>query len=490
MKRLLLHIALLLLAVNVHAQLEFEHAYRNGSYDNAEAVVQQHDGGYVIAGSTSSWGNGNSDAYLFKIDSVGNCLWSKAYGTGNVEWAQDIAVTPDSGLVVIGYTNGLGAGGYDLYLLRLDSLGNLLWDTTYGGSDWDFGYSIAVTADSGYIITGETYSFGQGNADGWVIKTDPQGNIEWEHTYGGALDDRLFDLDTLPGGDYALVGETRSVGAGDTDMWIMRLDPMGNIVWNTARGSQCWDQGVDIHLTYDGNLAIIGTHCEPDSTTQQWIQVIDPNSNLIWERISGGADNEYGAAIAEQEWPGLAIISVAQTYSFGGGAGDFNYQRRTPSGIYITGDTWGSGFMEHPKDVIRTADLGYIFVGVTEGFFPAYRDIYVIKMSNAGSIGAFQNGLTCSTNVGIDEASNPIANVSVYPNPFEQTARVDIAVSASAQLEEFEFVMLDMAGREVYRTLEYSTSFEISPGELEGGVYLYRVLVDGQLAAAGKLVSY
>jgi hypothetical protein len=488
-KTFLFHIALLFLALPSLAQPEFEHIYTHGGYDKAEAVIQTYDDGFVIVGSTSTWGNGSSDAYIFKIDSAGNCLWSKTYGTNDIEWAQDVVETPDSGLAVLGYTNGMGAGGYDLYLLRLDSLGNLLWDTTYGGSDWDFGYAISLAPDSGFIMAGETYSFGAGNADGWIIKTDGMGAVEWDSTYGGPLNDRLFDVDTIPGGSYAAVGETESFGAGDYDMWILRLDTIGDTIWTRTKGGLCYDSGQDVLLTVAGDLAVMGTHCLSDSNIQNWLNVIDTAGVDVWDVADGGQGDEYGKAVAQQEWPGQSFYTLGNTSSFGAGVVDYLYERRTPnSGVYIAGSTFGGLSYDDAQDVIRTTDLGYIFVGSTESFNGDYSDIYILKMSNAGTVGNLVLDLNCPDNVGIAEDLAVQIGVQCYPNPMTDEATVALELPDHLQNSALDFVLFDMMGREVYRLSPSSSPFMIQPSAVNSGLYFYQVYLDGMKSGSGKLV--
>lgn len=498
MKYLLSSIAVIVFAFSAHAQLDFTNTYTTGGDDYAQAVCNTYDNGYIIAGASSGLGHGATDAYLFKIDSVGNCVWSRNYGTNNIEWANSIVETPDSGYAVLGYTNGIGNGGYDMYLLRLDSLGNLLWAKTFGGAAWEFGHSITLAADSGFVLAGETASQGAGNVDAWVIKTDPQGNIEWDFTYGGGLNDRIFDLDTLSGGGYIAVGESQSfTGNGHYDLWILNLDANGAINWSQSRGDDLDDSGHGIHETVGGDLVIVGTHSEPDTTTQMWLMKITTGGMDVWEDIFGGADNEYGRDVVQQEWPGQALIVLGQTRSFGGGAGDFFYNRRGDNGVYITGNTYGSGFNEEPQAVIRTHDLGYIFVGSTKGFYAQYSDIYVVKMNQAQSVGVETTNVLCpAPTVSIEDELDPTNfDVQVYPNPMQSTATVEVQFPNNVSAQDLNFKIYDMTGREVYSLSPTpqdmglsSASFTIQPEGLQSGVYLFSIFNMKQQIASGKLL--
>src|SRR5687767_14211712 len=142
--------------------IRWERVYGGPSQDYGRFVQQTSDSGYIVAGSTSSY-TGNTDEYLLKTDVNGKFKWHKIFGGANVEWARCVKQTPaDSGYIFCGYTNSFGNGGYDVYLVKTDSAGNMLWQKTFGGTDWDFGYSVDITYDGGYVIAGSTYSSGSG----------------------------------------------------------------------------------------------------------------------------------------------------------------------------------------------------------------------------------------------------------------------------------------------------------------------------------------
>jgi len=158
-----------------------------GSYpDYVSSIQQTSDGGYIVAGHTLSFGVGDRDFWVLKLDEEGNVEWQKAYGGSDYDWATSIQQTDDGGYIVAGYTFSFGAGGYDFWVLKLNENGNVEWQKTYGGSDDEEAYSINQTDDGGYIVAGgSTYSFEPGGYDVWVLKLDEEGNVEWQKTYGG-----------------------------------------------------------------------------------------------------------------------------------------------------------------------------------------------------------------------------------------------------------------------------------------------------------------
>jgi len=155
--------------------------------------------------------------------------WNKTYGGTGDDWAGSVVQTSDGGFVMAGGTDSFGAGDYDFWLVKTDAEGNMEWNKTYGGTDIDTARSVIQTGDGGYAIAGQTMSFGAGGRDFWLVKTDAEGNMEWNKTYGGGEGDYLFSVVQTGDGGYALAGYTYSFGAGYDDLWLVKVAPFRDI---------------------------------------------------------------------------------------------------------------------------------------------------------------------------------------------------------------------------------------------------------------------
>ena len=204
--------------------MQWNQTYGGTGNDVGIHVLQTGDGGYALAGSTSSFGAGSNDAWLIKTDAAGNMQWNKTYGGTGMEFGQCLEPTSDGGYAIACITTSFGAGSLDFWLVKIDSSGNMEWNMTYGGTGSDGPTHFIQTEDEGYAIVGFTTGSDQ-NAS--LIKTDEFGNMEWNQTYGGTGTEISYALLETSDGGYLLTINTNSFGAGDNDIWLVKTDESG-----------------------------------------------------------------------------------------------------------------------------------------------------------------------------------------------------------------------------------------------------------------------
>jgi hypothetical protein len=277
------------------------------SDDEAFSIIQSSDGGYIVAGRTSSFGAGSGDIYVVKLDSSGNVVWAKTIGGSSNDWAISITQSSDGGYVVAGSTWSFGAGSGDIYVVKLDSSGNIVWTKTIGGNSDDFARSIIQSSDGGYVVAGLTQSFGAGGYDFYVVKLDSGGNIVWTKTIGGSDDDDAFSIIQSSDGGYVVAGYTSSFGAGDWDFYVVKLDSSGNVVWTKTIGGNSGEFAFSIIQSSDGGYVVAGVY----------VVKLDSSGNVIWTKTIGG----IAFPIVRSSDGGYVVAGL--TESFGAGYDDF-----------------------------------------------------------------------------------------------------------------------------------------------------------------------
>ena len=215
--------------------IEWQYKYDLNDEDYANSIQETSDGGYIMAGETVN-GAGGSDFLVLKLNSDGIIAWQKSYGGTGGEKAQSIVET-DSGYVVAGGTYSFGVLGSDMWILNLDTDGNIVWQKTYGSAEDEWAQSIRTTADGGYVVAGYTWSFGAGNGDFWVLKLNSDGSTYWQRRYGGLDPDYSYCVQQTEDEGYAAAGLTFSFGAGQCDFWVLRLASDGSIDFAPASGA-------------------------------------------------------------------------------------------------------------------------------------------------------------------------------------------------------------------------------------------------------------
>jgi hypothetical protein len=220
-----------LIHVDSTGNAEWNQTYGGWDDDGTIFMVHTSDGGYALAGMTESFGYGSDrdDFWLVKTDSSGNMEWNQTYGGAIREYGFCLVQTSDGGYAMAGCTCSFGAGSHDAWLVKADALGNLEWNRTYGGADVDGVTSLIQTSDGGYMLAGCTCSYGAGKGDFWLIKADEAGAMQWNRTYGGAEFDIASSLVATSDGGYTIAGYTYSFGAGNSDLWLIKTDEQGVI---------------------------------------------------------------------------------------------------------------------------------------------------------------------------------------------------------------------------------------------------------------------
>ncbi len=350
--------------------------------DYGRAVSQTSDNGYIITGSTNSFGAGGSDCWLIKTDVAGDTLWTKTFGGNGDDYGRAVQSTSDGGYIIAGYTNSFGAGDADCWLIKADASGNTIWAKTFGGNGNDEGNSVSQTSDGGYIITGYTKSYGAGGADYWLIKTDAAGDTLWTKTFGKDGDDYSRAVRQTSEGGYIITGYTNSFGAGFYDIWLIKTDAAGDTLWTKIFGGSGYEECYSVQQTTDGGYIMAGkTWSLSNGTSNADVSLIktDSSGNTIWTKTFGGSLFEKGNCV--QQTADGGYIVTGYTESYGANIQDVWLIKTDTAGNIFWTKTIGGYNIDEGCFVQQTSDDGYIVTGSTRSFGAGSHDVILIKIA-------------------------------------------------------------------------------------------------------------
>jgi len=364
------------------------------SVEQGNSVQQTSDGGYIVAGYTSSYGAGSNDFWLIKTDASGTEEWSRTYGGSSLDWAYSVQETQDEGYIITGSTQSYGAGSHDVWLIKTDKSGIEEWSRTFGGSAYDHGNSVQQTTDGGYLVAGITLSYGAGSYDFWLIKTDGSGTEEWNYTFGGTEDDQGNSAQQTADGGYIIVGHTTSYGAGDYDVYLVKTDASGTEEWSQTYGGSYMDIGEGVWQTSDGGYILTGeTKSYGAGSYDVYLVKTDASGTEEWSQAYGGGDDDKGYCIQQATDGGY--ITAGSTRSFGAGSADvwvlkiegeaplpdvsIEIVPDSPPVIVPQGGSFGfSGTLTNNTDQPQLVDAGTMAIGPEKnvyGPFKKFRDL-------------------------------------------------------------------------------------------------------------------
>jgi len=444
------------------------------------------DGNLIMTGTTQSYGAGNADILTVKTNKDGDTLWTTIYGGSALEYGFNITQMSDGGYTICGESTTWGSGIFDAYLIRTNANGDTFWTKVYGGIDGEaFTSVLQPSSCSGCIIaSGYTESFGEGDDDIYVVKTDSAGNILWSKTYGDSLSDVSYAMIETSDGGFLLAGSTTSSGAGMEDAIVMKIDASGNLLWNkTFGGAADYEDGNFITPAPGGAYIISGrTGSFGAGNEDVFLFKVDTAGNLFWTKAIGGVfhDKGYGVATVPFE---TNFAVCGGTMSFGPG------MSLTFNAYFIKVDSSGSGTC-HTVAVNPVITNPIAIVG-TPSVFTGTGGISQIT---ATQVTSGLNVLDVCGPVG-EENITTENNISVYPNPFstETTLRIRGTLITN-EVAEFVFYLYDVLGKEIksYSIKSFFPNHELTltipRGNVKSGIYFYELNSPDRVIGKGKLV--
>ena len=374
---LLFHVTVVF-AATTGGDLVWDATFGEVTDDRAYSGIELSDGNFLMTGYTATTGLGRfNDVYLIKSNSDGVVIWKQTYGGGNNDYGRAVIEASSGGYVITGYTESFGAGSADVYLIKTDTEGVVVWENTFGGVSWDRGYDVIETSDGGYLVTGQTGSFGAGNSDVYLIKTDSEGTAEWTKTFGGAESENGWSVIELSSGGYLIAGQADPFPG---DVYLVKTDQNGEPVWERTYGGAGYDWGYSVIETSAGSYLITGL----TTGTENWDAFLintDQNGDIIWQNTYGGIESVVGLSVIELEAGGFLIAGNSDTYESPTGSDVYLGQTDT-AGNLIWSDTFGGSADDYAYSVSELESGGYLVTGYTDSYGAGSYDFYLIKTTS------------------------------------------------------------------------------------------------------------
>lgn len=410
------------------SQSTFFKSYGGNLNDYAEGIISTKDSGFVAVGATESFGNGLTDFYLIKIDKDGNFQWHKTFGGPGIDFGKAVIQTPDSGYLACGYSNSINLN-YDLFIIKVDQNGNLEWSKRYGGDDWDFGNNIVASKvnSNHFFIIGQTFSYGNLNGNGLILKINSNGDSLKMNTFGGNLEDDFKDAVQDNNGNLYCIG-TNNSKFQDSRLWISKINNYGDSIWNYYSDS-LMSNGRSITIINE-KLVFCGSrnpiqvgNVIPKSF--YLVGAIDSNKNELFF-----ADFNYVSESVE------SCVDVIRKQNSNNYYLISNIHHNNQNKIYNSEMTnqyvvpGQSSLNGNNEDIVKGLDTllsndGFVAVGTTQETNYGFTDIFIAKTYNVEWDSTYSNNLL------LNNIDQNVKTIRIYPNPTKRFLHLENVTNES-----------------------------------------------------------
>jgi hypothetical protein len=476
--------------------IEWAKCFGGSGDDNVYSIQQTKDSGYVVAGYNKSTdgevtgNNGNKDFWIVKMDQSGDLQWEKSLGGSSDECANSVKQTIDGGYIVAGWTTSNDSmvsgnhGMQDMWIVKLGNTGELEWQKCLGGSNYDIAYSIQQTYDTGYIVAGVTGSgdgdvtMHHGNSDYWLVKLNSSGVIQWQKCLGGSGGENAYSVQQTSDSGYIVAGESASIdgdvtGNHGNDCWIVKLNSLGEIQWEKCYGGTHQDEANDIKQTTDGGYVFAGSTNSTDGDVSGlhgqwysdfWVVKISDAGAIQWQKCLGGDSLDIARSV--QQTPDGGYIVSGETMSINGdvagnqGQYDAWIVKVDNSGSIQWQKCVGGTHEDSSNGTWVTIDGGIISTGCTN--------------SNDGDVSGNHGGwdfgvVKMASESSINENTKDYP-LQIFPNPATSTLNIECP-----QSQILNVTLFNLMGEQVMQRNFAGTKESIEISSLPSGMYIVKV---------------
>lgn len=443
-----------LISLNGISQIKFYKIYTNNGYDFGQGVVQLEDSSYVVTGSSSSFQEGASQAYLLKVDSLGQYLWSKHYGGNESDGGKRVLYKKDVGFFIAGYTNSIGNGGFDGYLVKTDESGNFLWEKAYGEEGWEKINDAVMLADTGIMMVGQTNSNTSGNDNFYIIRTNKEGDTLWTKNFGTSEYDFATSIRVLNDSICIIGGQMYNEDSLLLKAYLMSIKINGEIQWTKYLGNN------GEYIIKD--ICIVGNEINAVGTrTDTLTDLVD--AYVVVTTTSGVYVNEYAYEYAGYDshdlitpygTQGKYYFAHSQQNTGSYPIGKDMFVIRYDNSLQYNGGGASVGITNTGEDVpgqlISTNDGGAIIVGYNTAFGTGGNNIFIAKigpnddMPNTYGEQPLNNLVQVFENAALDDQA-----FKAFPNPTSAMLMINVPVDFDGVIE-----VKDITGKSIFNLVE------------------------------------
>ncbi|MEO0181620.1 MAG: hypothetical protein ABIM74_06075 [candidate division WOR-3 bacterium] len=366
------------ITINI-SQTLFAKAYGEEGVERLHSICQTQDGGYILSGRSNSFSSGDDDVFILKIDKVGNLIWARTYGGPDADIGNIGTLTEDGGYLLLGETRSFGQGENDVLILKVNQNGDVEWAETFGSPGYDAGISVIQAHDGGYVITGYT-GFGAGAVDLLALKIGPDGAFHWARSFGGpGFDLGVLIIRTEDG--YAISGSEWGSGLlGGWNAYVLRLDVAGNPLWARLYGSGSDEQAQGIAQAPDGGFVFAG-YTSVLGPQDYLVMKLSPAGDPMWAKAFGGESDDQAYPIIRASDGGFVVAGYACSFE----GMDFLILKLKESGDLEWARGFGGYWEEAAYNMIQTQDAGLAIVGFTVSYGAGNEEAAVLKIDPQGN---------------------------------------------------------------------------------------------------------
>lgn len=521
-----------------YAQSGFQEIFGGSDDESVFSLIQTLDGGFILTGNSQSYGlsNGLDNILLIKTDSLGTFQWARAYGDSLAENGSCVRQAADSSYWVTGRTYSNGSGSSDVFLLHTDPSGHLLFYKTFGDSLYEAGQSLELTTDGGCLITGGTYSTGNGDQDIFILKTDSTGQMQWLRIFGSTMFDQGTSLAILSSGGFLVGG--RGIENGSMDILLTRFTDNGTLLWTKAYSGAYYDESYSVTESADYQYLISGstTSFGNNNGFANFILIkTDTTGNILAAKTFGGAEADAAYSVYANRDSGFTVTGYSESYT--GLAANPNTRGTDSANVFVIRvdaqlDTlwsciYGGPSMDESFSVIQKNDNGFAVAAFEKSFGNDSSHAYLISMDPSGMSGChqlyvkpevldvvpFTNNLFFTVyNSGFAFSSGSIntftilapdsflchpffsgleelqkSQTNLWPNPFSNEFSVSLPLNT--ENPNITIQIIDMTGKMVFSKALNKGSNKINGSFLEDGIYFYFIKDTREIKSVGKILK-